>query len=156
MAGNARSSILVIEDDAHIRRMMQLLLEGEGYAVTVAASAAAGTLRARSAAPSLVLLDLGLPDASGMDLLSAEGALGGAPVIVVTAHGQEADKVRALDAGADDYVVKPFSNAELLARVRAALRQIGDRRFRVQVLPERAAHPAHTRPFSCGWTRFFP
>ena len=123
MAGNARSSILVIEDDAHIRRMMQLLLEGEGYAVTVAASAAAGTLRARSAAPDLVLLDLGLPDASGMDLLSAEGALGGAPVIVVTAHGQEADKVRALDAGADDYVVKPFSNAELLARVRAALRR---------------------------------
>lgn len=91
--------------------------------MTVAASAAAGSLRARSSAPNLILLDLGLPDASGMDLLTAEDALGGAPVIVVTARGQEADKVRALDAGADDYVVKPFSNAELLARVRAALRR---------------------------------
>ncbi len=116
-------SILIIEDDPGISRMLQVLLDSEGYAVAVARSGGVGLSLARANNPDLILLDLGLPDCNGTDLLVRGDVLAQIPVIVVTARGQEDEKVRALDAGADDYVVKPFGSAELLARIRAALRR---------------------------------
>lgn len=103
--------------------MLQILLSSNGYSVTSAHSGSAGIRLARIHRPGLILLDLRLPDADGIDLLEREGILAQTPVIVVSANGLEEKKVRALDAGADDFVVKPFSNEELLARIRAALRR---------------------------------
>lgn len=121
------SSILIIEDDPGISRMLQVLMKGEGYKVFSAHTGVLGVSLASANSPSLILLDLGLPDCDGIELLEGGALLTHAPVIVVTARGQEEQKVRALDAGADDYVVKPFSPAELLARVRVILRRSGVR-----------------------------
>lgn len=118
----ADDEILVVEDDDTIRRLLKVSLRTEGYRVSEASTGAAALALVEANAPSLVLLDLGLPDRDGMDVLARVRSLGGTPVIVVTARSQDELKVRALDAGADDYVVKPFSMAELFARVRVALR----------------------------------
>ena len=114
--------ILVIDDEPQIHRFLRPALEASGYVVDRADTGAEGLRLAATRDPAVVLLDLGLPDMDGQDVLRRLRAGGAVPVVVLSARDQDAEKVQALDAGADDYVEKPFSVAELLARVRAALR----------------------------------
>ncbi|MGE5178439.1 MAG: response regulator [Bacteroidota bacterium] len=115
--------VLVIEDEAPIRRFLRAALESQRYAYAEAETAAEGLAQAATRAPDLVLLDLGLPDQDGLELVRRIREWSSVPILVLTARGRERDKVEALDAGADDYVTKPFSMPELLARMRAALRR---------------------------------
>ena len=115
--------ILVVEDDAAIREVLKVLLTAERYRVVEAETARRAEIEARSHKPDLLIVDLGLPDADGLDVVKGARAWSPVPIIVLSARTQEAQKIAALDAGADDYVEKPFSAAELLARVRAALRR---------------------------------
>ncbi|MBL6077180.1 response regulator [Belnapia sp. T18] len=115
--------ILVIDDEPQIHRFLAPALEAAGYAPLRAETAAEGLRLAAIRAPALVLLDLGLPDLDGKEALARLRAFSTAPVIIVSARDREAQKVAALDAGADDYVEKPFALAELLARIRAGLRR---------------------------------
>lgn len=115
--------ILVVEDEPDIRRFVRLTLASEGHEVHEAASLQRGLIEAGSRRPDLVIVDLGLPDGDGVDLIRDLRTWSTALVIVLSARSGEADKVAALDAGADDYLVKPFGSAELLARVRAQLRR---------------------------------
>lgn len=116
------TTILVVEDDASLRRSLEMTLKAAGYvAVGVGTLADARRMRAHYK-PQAVLLDLGLPDGDGLDFIGAVRADDLTPIVVLTARDAEALKVRALDAGADDYVTKPFGLEELLARLRAALR----------------------------------
>lgn len=115
--------ILVIDDEAAIRRFLRIALASQGYEVLEADSAAAGLEQAALTTPDLVVLDLGLPDADGKEVLGALRAWSAVPVLVLSVRAGEAEKVRCLDAGANDYVTKPFGIQELLARVRALLRQ---------------------------------
>lgn len=115
--------ILVVEDDPDIRRFVRIALESEGHAVSEAGSVQRGLVEAGLRPPDLVMLDLGLPDGDGIGLLRELRGWSSAPVLVLSARGGESEKVRALDAGADDYLVKPFGPAELLARTRAHLRR---------------------------------
>lgn len=115
--------ILVIDDEPQIHRFLGPALEAAGYAPLRAETAAEGLRLAAIRAPALVLLDLGLPDLDGKEALARLRAFSLAPVIIVSARDREAEKVAALDAGADDYVEKPFALAELLARIRATLRR---------------------------------
>ena len=117
-----RIKLLVIDDEKQIHRFLAPALEAAGYAVEQATSAADGLRLAASRAPDLVLLDLGLPDEDGQQALQRLRAFSTAPVIILSARDQESEKITALDNGADDYVEKPFSVGELLARIRAALR----------------------------------
>ena len=114
--------VLIVEDDPQIRRFLRLALESEGCTVQEAGRLDVGVAASRLG-PDLVLLDLGLPDGDGLDFIGPFRTRSKAPVIILSARGQEPDKVAALDAGADDYLVKPFGMAELLARVRAQLRR---------------------------------
>ena len=117
----AAPSVLVVEDDPGIAEPLMRGLERAGYAVRAAVTGS----QALSAAPAdVVLLDLGLPDADGLDICRRLAARGGSAILVVTARGDESDRVAALDEGADDYLVKPFGLAELLARIRAVRRRI--------------------------------
>lgn len=116
--------ILIIDDEPAIARVLQPVLSATGAVVFSALSAVEGLRLARDNAPNLILLDLGLPDADGKDLISNLRAQGEMAVIVISARHQETEKVAALDAGADDYVDKPFNIDELLARIRAAERRI--------------------------------
>ncbi len=116
------ATILVVEDDAGLRRTLAATLKAAGHKVVEAASGAEGLRWQAHHAPDLVLLDLGLPDRDGMDLITGIRARAATPIIVLTARDSEPAKVQALDLGADDYVTKPFSVPELLARIRAALR----------------------------------
>ena len=118
-------SVLVVEDETEIRRFVRLTLEAEGLAVAEAGSVERGLIEAGTRRPDLVVLDLGLPDGDGIAFITGLRAWSDSPVIVLSARAGEDDKVRALDAGADDYLVKPFGSAELLARVRAQLRRSG-------------------------------
>ena len=117
-------SILIIEDEAPLRRFLVPALSAQGYQVLSATTAAQGVSMARSHNPDLVLLDLGLPDADGLSVLKDIRTWSRRPVIIISARHQEKDKVRALDQGADDYLTKPFGAAELLARLRVALRHV--------------------------------
>ena len=114
--------ILVIDDEAPIRRFLRLALESEGHSVVEAASAREGLLVAARETPALVILDLGLPDADGLSVLRDLRGGSQIPVLILSVRSDEVGKVAALDAGAQDYVVKPFSIKELLARVRSLLR----------------------------------
>ena len=115
--------ILVIDDEAPIRRLLRTGLATQGFDVFEAASAAEGRALLARVKPDLLVLDLGLPDADGLDLLRAMRSGGDlTPVIVLSARGEERAKIDALDIGADDYVTKPFGMGELVARLRAALR----------------------------------
>ncbi len=114
--------ILVIDDEPQIHRFLRPALEASGYAVERAETAAEGLRLLTAREPAVVLLDLGLPDMDGQQLLRRLRATSTVPVLVLSARDQDAEKVEALDNGADDYVEKPFSVAELLARIRAALR----------------------------------
>ena len=117
--------VLVVEDEARFRRFVKVSLEGRGYRVLEAGDAAAGIRMAAEYAPELVLLDLGLPDADGLDVVRRLREWTDVPVIVVSAREKEGQKVEALDVGADDYLTKPFGVGELLARMRVALRHAG-------------------------------
>src|SRR5882672_7469873 len=115
--------ILVIEDDAQIRRFLRATLAAEGYQFHEAITAADGMAQAAARQPELVLLDLGLPDRDGLDVIRHIREWSQMPIVVLSARGQEKDKIAALDLGADDYVAKPFAVGELLARIRAAIRR---------------------------------
>lgn len=114
--------ILVIEDEAPIRKFLRVSLSAQGYGLLEAETGRKGLVEAASQQPDLVLLDLGLPDLDGLQWLREFRGWSKTPVIVLSARGQEKDKVLALDAGADDYLTKPFGVNELLARIRVALR----------------------------------
>lgn len=114
--------ILVIDDEAPIRRFLRVPLEAEGHSVIEAATAHDGILAVAREAPGLVILDLGLPDADGLTVLREIRGWSAVPVLVWSVRADEAGKVAALDAGAQDYVVKPFGVKELLARIRSLLR----------------------------------
>lgn len=115
--------ILIVEDEADIRRFVRLTLESEGHTVHEAATLQRGLIEAGTRRPDLVVLDLGLPDGDGVDLIRDLRTWSAMPVIVLSARSAEASKIAALDAGADDYLVKPFGSGELMARVRAQLRR---------------------------------
>ena len=115
---------LVIDDEPQIRRLLRVTLEANGYRVFEAANGQDGVAQAAQRRPDVVLLDLGLPDLDGVAVLKRLREWSRVPVVVLSVCDREDDKVAALDAGADDYVTKPFNSAELLARLRAALRHV--------------------------------
>lgn len=117
-----RDKILVVEDDPGIRKFIGTILKGEGYEVLYAESGEEALALINSHCPDLIVLDLGLPDIDGNSVIESVRSWTQLPIIVVSARSHEADKVAALDKGADDYITKPFSAAELLARVRVAMR----------------------------------
>jgi two-component system KDP operon response regulator KdpE len=121
-AASDPATILVVEDDASLRIALEATLKAAGYRVVTAATGAEGRRWLAHYGPDLVLLDLGLPDQDGLEVIEAIRAKGATPIVVLSARDAEAMKVRALDLGADDYVSKPFGIEELLARLRAALR----------------------------------
>lgn len=114
--------ILVIDDEKQIRRLLKVTLTGHGYEVEEAVCGQDGLNKAAVYKPDLIILDLGLPDLDGLDVIRQLREWSKIPVIILSVREQENDKITALDAGADDYVTKPFSMGELLARIRAALR----------------------------------
>ncbi|MBK8102125.1 MAG: two-component system response regulator KdpE [Cellvibrionales bacterium] len=116
-------NIVVIEDDAQIRHFIHTALSTEGWQIFAAGTLKQGLIEAGTRRPDLVILDLGLPDGNGIDFLREFRGWSSTPVIVLSARTDEAEKVKALDAGADDYLTKPFGVAELLARIRANLRR---------------------------------
>ena len=115
--------VVVIEDEPQIRRFVRAALKAEGWQVFEADTAKKGLSEAGTRKPDLLVLDLGLPDGNGLDLIRDVRGWSGVPIIVLSARSSEADKIAALDAGADDYLTKPFGVGELLARVRANLRR---------------------------------
>ena len=119
------SAVVVIDDDPHVRRFLRATLTGHGHQVHEATTVAEGLAAIALHRPAIVLLDLGLPDGDGLSVLRAIRPDSKVPVIVLSARGQEGDKVAALDAGADDYLTKPFGTGELMARIRVALRHAG-------------------------------
>lgn len=114
---------LLVEDEPQIRRFVRAALESEGWQIFEAASMQRGLIDCSTRQPNLVILDLGLPDGDGVDFILDVRKWSRVPIIVLSARVNEADKIRALDAGADDYLSKPFGVGELLARVRATLRR---------------------------------
>ncbi len=116
------ATILIVDDEPPIRRLLRTTLKAHDFRTLEAASGAEALAALRHHRPDLVLLDLGLPDVDGLDLIGRLRAAGAVPVIVLSSRGDESAKVRALDSGADDYVTKPFGAEELMARIRAGLR----------------------------------
>ncbi|QTF09350.1 two-component system response regulator KdpE [Brenneria izadpanahii] len=120
-----QTAILIVEDEKEIRRFVRQALEAEGCRVYDADTLQRGLIEAATRKPELVILDLGLPDGSGIDYIRDLRQWSSMPIIVLSARADEQDKIEALDAGADDYLTKPFGIGELMARVRAALRHHG-------------------------------
>lgn len=118
-----RESILVVDDEPQIRRLLRMSLAVHGYEVMEAGTARDALRSATIAPPDLVILDLGLPDMDGMDVLKALREWSRTPIFVLSVRGREVDKVNAFDLGADDYVTKPFAMAEFVARIKAAFRR---------------------------------
>ena len=116
-------TVVIIEDEPQIRRFVRSALEAEGWQVHEANTAKKGLTEAGTRKPDLLVLDLGLPDGDGLDVIRDVRGWSGVPIIVLSARSDELDKIAALDAGADDYLTKPFGTGELLARVRANLRR---------------------------------
>ncbi len=143
----AGSTVLVVDDDVQVRRFLRTTLAAHGHAVAEAGTVAEAIDAIRRARPAVVLLDLGLPDGDGLAVLRAIPAEERPPIIVLSAHGQEGDKVIALDAGAEDYLTKPFGASELLARIRVVLRRGFSSRAPspdiLQVGPIRIDQPRH-------------
>lgn len=134
-------SILVIEDEKSICDFISRTLEVNGYKVTGAFTGKEGLQSITSAPPDLVLLDLGLPDMDGNDIIRKTREWSSMPIIVISARTQEKEKVEALDAGADDYVTKPFGTSELLARIRTALRHSN----RISTQDQLTSRPYHAK-----------
>ncbi len=116
--------ILVVEDDAAVRNLMAVTLETRDYRYHLAPNGAEALIEATTHQPDVMLLDLGLPDMDGVEIIRKVRSWSSMPIIVISARSEDADKVEALDAGADDYLTKPFSVDEMLARLRVALRRI--------------------------------
>ena len=116
--------ILIVEDDPPIRNLISVALESHEYRHLTAANAAAAVMEASSHNPDILLLDLGLPDMDGMDVIRKIRSWSNMPIIVISVRSDDSDKIEALDAGADDYLTKPFSVDELLARLRVTLRRM--------------------------------
>jgi two-component system KDP operon response regulator KdpE len=114
--------LLIVEDDAQMRKFLRASLSSHGYRLVQAVNGNEGLSQAASYNPDLILLDLGLPDIDGLEVTKRLREWASAPIIVISARGQEDDKINALDSGADDYLTKPFGTGELLARIRVALR----------------------------------
>jgi two-component system KDP operon response regulator KdpE len=131
--------VVLIEDEPEIRRFLRVTLGGEGFRLFEASTGATGLIEIGSRQPDVVIVDLGLPDIDGVDVIRKLRTWSAVPVIVLSARGQERDKVTALDAGADDYVEKPFGAGELLARIRVALRHAAG-----------VAHEGEATPFRVG------
>lgn len=119
--------ILVIEDEVAIRKFLRAALTAAGYRMNEVGTAREGLMQVSMQPPDLVILDLGLPDGDGLGVTRQIRGWSSVPIVVLSARGQESDKVAALDAGADDYLTKPFAVGELLARMRVALRHAGER-----------------------------
>jgi two-component system KDP operon response regulator KdpE len=119
-----RPSILIIEDEPALQKFLRVTLEAQNFKIIEAATAEQGLRHASTSVPDLVILDLGLPDMDGLEVIQKLREWSAMPIIIVSARGKEQDKVVALDAGADDYLTKPFGVAELLARVRVMLRHL--------------------------------
>lgn len=117
--------VLVIDDEAQIRKLLQVILSAHGYTVEVSKNGTDGIARATMFKPDLLLVDLGLPDLDGKMVVKEIREWSKVPIIVLTARDEEQEKIEALDLGADDYVTKPFSTGELLARMRVCLRRAG-------------------------------
>jgi two-component system KDP operon response regulator KdpE len=140
------STILVVDDDLQLRRFLRTTLAGHGHAIAEAGTVAEAIDAIARVHPAVILLDLGLPDGDGLTLLRRVPPDGRPPVIVLSARGQEGDKVTALDAGAEDYLTKPFGASELLARIRVALRRVGGTPTPdvIEVGPIKIDQPRHT------------
>jgi two-component system KDP operon response regulator KdpE len=121
-AGGPEPLVLVVEDEPQVMRFLRATLPAHGYRMLEATNGAQALVHAQTRLPDLVLLDLGLPDLDGLEVTRRIRGWSAVPIVVVSARGQERDKVQALDAGADDYLTKPFGTEELLARMRVALR----------------------------------
>ncbi len=119
-----KPTIVVIDDESQIRKILRITLESNDYKVIEAATAQEGIVHAGTAHPNLIILDLGLPDQDGLDVLKELRSWSSIPIIILSVRNSEEDIVTALDLGADDYLTKPFNTAELLARIRASLRRI--------------------------------
>lgn len=117
------AKLLVVDDEASIRRFLRVSLGGHGYQICEAEGGVEAVLKVNELRPDLVILDLGLPDLSGIDVIRQVREWSAVPILILSIREREADKVEALDAGADDYLTKPFGLAELLARIRAGLRR---------------------------------
>jgi two-component system, OmpR family, response regulator VicR len=115
--------ILIVDDEAPLRDSLSYTLRKEGYEVTAAADGASAIKQFHKQVPDLILLDLMLPEVDGMEICWRIRAFSDVPIVMLTAKDQDIDKIRGLDAGADDYVTKPFNTGELLSRIRAALRR---------------------------------
>lgn len=116
--------ILVIEDDKAIGNLIKMTLSTQGYEYDIAIDGKSALQKVLSMPPDVIILDLGLPDMDGIEVINKIRGWSQTPIIIVSARGEEHDKIHALDAGADDYVTKPFSVDELLARIRVALRRV--------------------------------
>ena len=116
--------ILVVEDDKSVNNLITTILKTHGYRYLTAMNGAAAVIEASSHNPEIVLLDLGLPDTSGVEVIKKIRSWSNMPIIVISARTEDKDKIEALDAGADDYLTKPFSVDELLARLRAITRRL--------------------------------
>ena len=125
MSDASRQRILVVEDDPAVRNLVTTALGLHGYDVEKAETGELAVMEAASRNPDLIMLDLGLPDIDGVEVISKIRGWSAVPIIVISARTEDSDKIGALDAGADDYLTKPFSVEELLARVRASLRRSG-------------------------------
>ena len=124
MMTNEKPYILVVEDDAPVRNLITTTLESQNYKYMAAANGNQAVMSAASGSPDIILMDLGLPDMDGVDVIKKIRTWSVAPIIVISARSDDRDKVDALDAGADDYLTKPFSVEELLARLRSTLRRV--------------------------------
>jgi len=121
---NNSATIIVIEDETQIRRFLRTSLTSEGYQVIEAENGKQGLTEAATRKPDMIILDLGLPDMDGVEVVKELRTWSSVPIVILSARTQESDKISALDAGADDYLVKPFGIGELLARIRVALRHM--------------------------------
>jgi len=119
--------VLIVEDEAQVRRFLRATLVNHGYRIVETDTGESALREATTSSPDIVLLDLGLPDADGIELIARLREWLKAPIIVLSARDQESEKIRALDAGADDYLTKPFGAGELLARIRVALRHAAEK-----------------------------
>jgi two-component system KDP operon response regulator KdpE len=117
-----KGMILLVEDEPQMQRFLRIVLQGQGYCFIEAQTGQEGLVQAATRSPDIVLLDLGLPDIDGLEVTRRLREWSDIPIIVLSAREQEQDKIKALDAGADDYLTKPFGAGELLARIRVAMR----------------------------------